>query len=147
MEAKATCVRGHVHRINGLDRLDSSADGRLLLFSLRMREGATASNAFLSLIETITTAIGDDRQALDGFESRLVQTGDSPLTANRDAELRFRVINERLHEAGGSFPRLSEALFVGGLPSGVKRVDHEVSPDAMIVMSPTAFEPPGSLAD
>lgn len=95
VEAKATTSgRGHLHRINGLDQLDPPADGRLLLFSLRMREEATASNTLLSLIETITTAIGDDGQALDGLESRLVQAGYSPLEADHYAEIRFRVIND-----------------------------------------------------
>lgn len=148
VEAKATTsVRGHVHRINGLDQLDPPADGRLLLFSLRMREEATASNTLLTLIDTITTAIADDGQALDGFESRLVQAGYSPLEADRYAEIRFRVINERLYEIGEGFPRLSLTSFVGGLPSGVERVDYEINldacPDAMIATSPTRFAPPG----
>lgn len=63
-----------------------------------MREEATASNTLLSLIETITTAIGDDGQVLDGFESRLVQAGYSPLETDRYSEIRFRVINEGLYE-------------------------------------------------
>jgi len=151
VEAKATTsIRGHVHRINGLEQLDTPSDGRLLLFSLRMREEATASNTLLSLIETITTALDDDGQALDGFESRLVQAGYSPLEADRYAEIRFRVINERLYEVGEDFPRLSAASFVDGLPAGVERVEYEINldscPDAMIATSPTEFEPPG-LAD
>lgn len=148
VEAKATtAVRGHVHRINGLDQLDPPTEGRLLLFSLRMREEATASNTLLSLIETITTALADDGQALDGFESRLVQAGYSPLEADRYAEIRFRVINERLYEVEETFPRLSGASFAGGLPSGVERVEYEINldscPDAVIATSPTEFEPPG----
>src|SRR5947209_1506579 len=106
VEAKATTsVRGHVHRINGIDQLDPPSEGRLLVFSLRIREEATASNTLLSLIETITAALGEDSEALDGFEARLTQTGYSPLEAERYAETRFRVINERLYEVAEGFPR------------------------------------------
>lgn len=149
IEAKATTsIRGHVHRINGLEQLDPPADGRLLLFSLRMREEATASNTLLTLIETITSALGDDGEALDGFESRLVQAGYSPLEADRYAEIRFRVINERLYEVGGDFPRLSEGSFPGGLPAGIERVEYDINLDGaselVVAASPSAFAPPSA---
>ena len=112
-----------------------------------MREEATASNTLLSLIETITAALGDDGEALDGFESRLVQTGYSPLEAERYGEVRFRVINERLYEVAEGFPRLSVASFVNGLPSGVERVEYEVDldvcPDLIVATTPSEFTPPG----
>jgi hypothetical protein len=147
IEAKATTsIRGHIHRINGLDQLDPPAEGSLLLFSLRMREEATAANTLPSLIETITTAIGDDSEALDGFESRLVQAGYSPLEADRYTEVRFRVINERLYEVREGFPRLSEASFAAGLPSGVERVEYEINlesaSDAQVASAPSEFTPP-----
>jgi len=149
VEAKATTsTRGHVHRINGLDQLDPPADGRLLLFSLRMREEATASNTLVSLINTITAAVGEDGDALDQFESRLVMAGYSALEADRYAEVRFRVINERLYEVRDSFPRLTTGSFVDGLPDGVEDVDYEInldaSPDAIIADSPSGFTPPAS---
>ncbi|HEX8083351.1 MAG TPA: PD-(D/E)XK motif protein [Solirubrobacteraceae bacterium] len=151
LEAKATTsVRGHVHRINGVDQLDPPADGRLLVFSLRMREEPTASNALVSLIETITTALGDDSEALDAFESRLAQTGYSPLLDDHYAEVRFRIVNERLYEVADGFPRLSEASFAGGLPAGVERVEYEVNLDAcpqlIVASSPAEFAAPGAPA-
>lgn len=151
VEAKATTsTRGHVHRINGLDQLDPPANGRLLLFSLRMREEATASNTLVSLIDTITSALGEDGDALDRFESRLVMAGYSSLETDRYAEVRFRVINERLYEVRDSFPKLTTASFVDGLPDGVEHVDYEInldaSPDAIIADSPSGFAPPTSPA-
>jgi putative PD-(D/E)XK family protein DUF4420 len=148
-EVKATTsVRGHVHRINGLDQLDPPASGRLLVFSLRMREEATASNTLVTLIETITSALSEDSDALDGFESRLAQTGYSPLEAERYAEIKFRVINERLYHVAEGFPRLSVESFVGGLPNGVERVEYEVDldvcPDLIVASSPSDFEPPAA---
>jgi hypothetical protein len=148
VEAKATTsIRGHVHRINGLDQLEPPADGRLLLFSLRMREEATASNTLPSLIEAIISALHDDGETLDAFEARLVQAGYSPLEADRYAEMRFRVINERLYEVGDGFPRLSATSFANGLPSGIERVEYEINldgaSDLVVAASPDEFVPPG----
>lgn len=147
LEAKATTsVRGHIHRINGLDQLEPPADGRLQVFSLRMREEATASNTLVSLIETITNALADDSDALGGFETRLAQAGYSPLEAERYAENRFRVLNERLYDVAGDFPRLSAASFVNGLPNGIERIEYEVDldvcPDLIIASAPSDFEEP-----
>lgn len=149
LEAKATTsVRGHLHRINGVDQLDPPVDGRLLLFSLRMREEATASNTLLSLIETITAALSEDSEALDGFESHLIQTGYSPLEADHYADIRFRVVSEHLYEVGEGFPRLSATSFVGGLPAGIERVEYEVNleacPQLMVASSPSEFSPPAA---
>jgi Putative PD-(D/E)XK family member, (DUF4420) len=149
LEAKATTsIRGHVHRINGIDQLDPPADGRLLVFSLRMREEATASNTLVSLVETITTALRDESDALDRFETRLAQGGYSPLEAERYTEIRFRVINERLYEVADDFPRLTESSFANGLPNGIERVEYEVDldvcPDLIVAAAPAEFAPPAT---
>jgi hypothetical protein len=149
LEAKATTsARGHIHRINGVDQLDPPADGRLLVYSLRMREEATASNTLVSLIETVTTVLGDDSAGLDAFEARLAQTGYSPLEADRYADIRFRVVSERLYEVGAGFPRLSAASFVGGIPAGIERVEYEVNldtcPQLIVARSPSEYSPPAA---
>ena len=81
----------------------------------------------------------------------LVQAGYSPLEADRYAEIRFRVINERLYEVGEDFPRLSEGSFIHGLPAGIERVEYEVDldacPDAMIADTPSEFTPPAAAVD
>jgi hypothetical protein len=147
LEAKATTTtRGHIHRINGLDQLDPPPDGRLLVFSLRMREEATASNTLVSVIEAIAAALVDDSNALDGFEMRLAQAGYSSLEAERYAESRFRVINERLYEVAEGFPRLSATSFVDGVPNGIERIEYEIDldscPNLIVASGPSGFEPP-----
>lgn len=149
LEAKATTsVRGHLHHINGVDQLDPPVGGTLLLFSLRMREEATASNTLVSLVETVMTALDDDSEALDVFESRLAQTGYSPLEADRYADMRFRVVSERLYEVGEGFPRLSAESFVVGVPTGIERVEYEVNLDTcldlIVASSPSEFTPPAA---
>lgn len=147
IEAKATTsVRGHVHRINGLDQLEPPANGRLHLFSLRLREETTASNSIVTLIENIGSKLKDDSEALDAFEARLMQTGYSAVENDRYSELRFRVINERLYEVGGGFPRISLASFADGLPAGIEHVEYEINldacPEAMIADSQVDFDKP-----
>jgi len=128
IEAKATTsVRGHVHRINGLDQLEPPVDGRLSVFSLRLREEPSAANSLVTLVERITSILGDQNETLDVFETRLAQIGYSSLERDRYAELRFRVVSERLYEVTEEFPRLCAASFVNGLPAGVERVEYEVN--------------------
>ena len=147
LECKATTsTRGHLHRINGLDQLDPPADGRLLLFSLRMREEATASDNLTTLVTRITTALEDDGDALDTFEAQLALTGYSPLDTERYSGISFRIVNERLYEVANDFPRLSTDSFRDGPPRGVERVEYEVdldvAADQIIATAPTEFQPP-----
>ncbi len=66
------------------------------------------------------------------------------------AEIRFRIVSERLYEVAYGFPRLSAASFVGGLPAGVERVEDEVNvdvrPQLIVASSPAEFAPPGAPA-
>lgn len=149
VEAKATTsIRGHIHRINGLDQLDPPAEGRLVVFSLRLREEVSASNSLVTLVRTITAELGNDSDALNDFETRLLQVGYSPAEADRYDELRFRVIDERMHEVSDAFPRLTAASFVDGMPAGVERVEYEVNldscPGTVIASSAADFHPPVS---
>ena len=148
LEAKATTsVRGHVHvhRLNGVDKSDPPADGRLPAFSLRMREEPTASEAVVSPIETITTALGDDaRRSTRSSRASFIRDTHRCWTTHY-AEIRFRIVSERLYEVAYGFPRLSAPSFVGGLPAGIERVEDEVNVDAcpqlIVASSPAEFAP------
>lgn len=130
IEAKATTsVRGHIHRINGLDQLEPPAEGRLYLFSLRLREETTASDSLVTLVEAITDRLTDNPDALDAFETRLMQAGYSPAQTERYATTRFRTVNERLYEVTDEFPRLSSDSFVDDLPDGIERVEYDINLD------------------
>lgn len=147
IESKATTsVRGHVHRINGLDQLDPPAEGRLQVFSLRLREEVTASNSIVTLVDSITAELSGDGDALTDFETRLMQAGYSATEADRYDELHFRVINERLYHVTEGFPRLSAGSFLNGLPDGIERVEYEVNlngaGDLVAAASPDEFSPP-----
>lgn len=100
------------------------------------------------MARTITVALTDEADTLNDFGTRLIQAGYSAAEADRYDELRFRVINERLYDVGDSFPRLSPASFVDGLPAGIERVEYvnlEACPDAIVASSPSDFAPPVQL--
>lgn len=42
---------------------------------------------------------------------------------------RFRVVSERLYEVTEGFPKLSAASFNDGLPTGIERVEYDITLD------------------
>lgn len=141
IEVKTTgSIRGHIHRINGLDQLDPPEGGELFLFSLRVREEATSSNSLTALIERIGNLLISEPELMELFEDRLARAGYSPVHAERYSQTRFRVVGERLYRVSVGFPRLSVASFCDGLPRGVERVEYEINletcPELYIGRSP-----------
>jgi hypothetical protein len=131
VESKATAsVRGHIHRINGLEQLESPGSGTLYFFSLRLREEASATNTLVSVVERISTVLQGDAALLDRFEEGLSRGGYSPAHADRYRSTTFRVIDERLYRVSEGFPRITTASFPSGPPPGVERVDYDVNLEA-----------------
>jgi hypothetical protein len=146
VEAKATTsVRGHVHRINGVDQLDPPVGGELRVFSLRIREEPTAANSLATLVEHVGNELRDE-DLLDVFETRLGQAGYSPINVDRYSETRYRIVNERLYNVGESFPRLSAASFAGGLEAAIERIEYDINldgcPQLILATASVEFSPP-----
>lgn len=128
IEVKATTsVRGRIHRINGLDQLAPPQNGVLMLFSLRLREEAGASNTLPSLVDVCRSQMELEPDTLDRFEAALAQANYSPTYEDEYAKLKLRVIDEGLFRVEQDFPRITAASFESGLPSGVERVEYEVN--------------------
>jgi len=128
VEVKATVsLRGHIHRVNGLEQLDPPEGGDLYLFSLRLREEDGAAHSLPGLIEEIASGLAGEPEALDAFDRCLSQVGYSPLHADRYLQTRYRVVDQRLYVVANGFPRLSVSSFRKGLPRGVERVDYEIN--------------------
>jgi hypothetical protein len=128
VEAKTTAsVRGHIHHISALDQLDPPERGGLLVFSLRIREEASATNSLITLIGGIMEALKTRADLTDIFEDVLATGGYSPLHDYRYQDLRFRIVSERLYRVAEGFPRLSASNLIGGLPLGVESVEYEVN--------------------
>jgi len=128
VESKTTTtVRGHIHRINGIEQLEAPENGPLYFFSLRLREEASATNSLVTLVDRISDELRADAALLDRFEELLGRGGYSPAHADRYRPQTFRVVDERLYHVADGFPRITPASFVGGLPAGVERVDYEIN--------------------
>jgi hypothetical protein len=128
VEVKATAsTRGHIHRINGLDQLAPPENGRLLLFSLRLREEAGATNTLSSLATAIRRQLEQHHDVLTRFEEMLVDRGYSPTHEDDYAVLRMRIVEEALFDVRDDFPRLTMAQFPSGLPVGIERIEYEIN--------------------
>lgn len=128
IEVKATTsVRGRIHRINGLDQLAPPENGELMLFSLRLREEAGASNTLPSLVAVCRAQMELEPDTIDLFEAALAQANYSPTYQEEYAKLKLRVVDEGLFRVEQDFPRITAASFEAGVPSGVERVEYEVN--------------------
>jgi hypothetical protein len=128
VEVKATTsTHGRIHRINGLDQLTPPERGELLLFSLRLREEAGATNTVPSLIAACRAQLEPAADALSRFEVALGHIGYSSAHDEEYLKLHLRVIDERLFTVREDFPRISATEFRAGVPPGVERVDYEIN--------------------
>lgn len=128
VEVKATTsTRGVIHHIHGIEQLLPPDAGELLLYSLRLRIEAGATNSLSTVVAACRQQFSCDDEALLRFESALVQAGYSPTHEEEYEKLRLRIVEEGLYVVRDDFPRLTPMHFIGGLPNGVEQVDYEVN--------------------
>ncbi len=128
VEVKATTsIRGRIFHINGIDQLEPPGNGKLFFFGVRLREEGGADQTLPDIIETCHDLLVNDNDALDKFESALIQTGYSPHHNDIYEKLRFRIIEEALFEVRENFPRICAKNFTGGIPAGIERVEYEIN--------------------
>ena len=128
VEVKATTAsRGRIFHINGIDQLEPQENGKLLFFGVRLREEGGADQTLPGVIEACRNLLVKDDDALDKFESALVQAGYS-LHHNEEYEkMHFRIIEEALFAVTVDFPRICAGNFDGGIPAGIERVEYEIN--------------------
>lgn len=128
VEVKTTSsIRGHIHRISGLDQLEPPESGQLYVYSLRVRQENNATNSLPILVNAIAVSLDKASEMLDVFEQRLSQTGYSPIHADYYTSIRFRVVTERLFAVRESFPKITGDTFTNGVPTGVERVEYDIN--------------------
>ncbi|MET1172934.1 PD-(D/E)XK motif protein [Paenibacillus amylolyticus] len=128
IEVKTTSsIRGHIHRINGLDQLDPPEVGVLYCFSLRLRREGSAVNTLPLLISKIKSQLATNQSLLELFEERLASIGYSSVHDEAYSEYKYRTIDERLYVVNDHFPRLFQSLFNPRIPNGVERIDYDVN--------------------
>jgi hypothetical protein len=128
VEAKGTTsTRGRIHKVNGLQQLDPPESGRLLFFSLRLREEAGASNTLPLLVQAMRDRVATDADAEGMLENGLIAAGY--LTGHEDeyAGTHYRVTEELLFDARFNFPRIAQSTFVAGVPVGVEEIEYTIN--------------------
>jgi hypothetical protein len=130
IEVKTTlATSGLVHRINGLDQLVPPETGRLLLFSLKLREEAGADSSLPGIVAELRTAMRDDPEAQASLDSALASSGYSPAHEDEYGGLRLRLVEQGLYRVEGRFPRITPSDFGSGPPQGVSRVEYSINLD------------------
>ncbi len=128
VEVKATTsTRGRIHRINGLDQLAPPDQGKLLFFSVRLREEGGATNTLTSIIAACRATLEADADALSRFEVILARAGYELAYEDEYAKLHLRVVEEGLFRVEEDFPRLTTMSFAAGVPIGIERVEYEIN--------------------
>lgn len=122
----ASSTRGIVHHINGIEQLAPPQNGKLLLFSLQLREESGASNTLPGLVDACRQRIVGDNEALSRYEMALVHAGYMATHEEEYSRLRLRIAAEGLFMVHEDFPRLIPANFPDGVPAGVERVEYEI---------------------
>jgi hypothetical protein len=130
VEIKATTsVRGRIHKIHGVDQLLPPENGKLALFSLRLREEQGASNTLPRVIVSCREKLASNSEALTIFDAALSQAGYSPLHDEEYEKIRLRVVDGFLFSVKENFPRITSERFNKGVPAGVGMVEYEVNLD------------------
>jgi hypothetical protein len=128
IEAKGTAsTRGRIFTINGVRQLEPPESGRLLFFSLRLREEGGASNTLPMLIDTCRRRTTSDPDAEGQLETALIAAGYLIVHATEYAKTRWRVLEELLFEVQDDFPRIVSRTFTSGVPTGVEQLDYGVN--------------------
>ena len=128
VEVKGTASqRGRVHHINGIDQLKAPEDGRLFLFSVKLRETASAHNSLPLLIEACRQPILNDPDALSLFENALARFGYSDSHAAVYASLTLEVTGEMLFEVTESFPKITSETIGTASLAGIEYVEYDLN--------------------
>lgn len=128
IEAKGgTSTRGRIFKINGIRQLDPPEDGRLLFFSLRLREEAGASNTLPMLVDACRRFVAPDANAEGLLDTGLIAAGYLAVHADEYSKIHWRVVEELLIDVRENFPRVVGSTFPEGLPPGVEELEYFIN--------------------
>jgi hypothetical protein len=128
VEAKGTgSTRGRIHKINGIQQMEAPEGGRLVFFSLRVRDEAGASNTLPLLVQACRDIVSVDPDAEGLFETGLITAGYLETHADEYGKTHWRVIEELLFDTGEDFPKIAAHTFAAGVPPGVEELDYTIN--------------------
>lgn len=121
-----TSATGLVHHVNGLNQLDDPEQGDLLMFSMRLREEAGATNTLPGVVAFCRSLLVHDSVAMDVFELGINTTGYTAAHESDYERTHWRVVDQQLFAVKEDFPRLSVSILREGLPAGVGRIGYDI---------------------
>lgn len=128
VECKGTAsARGRIHQINGLDQLEPPEGGRLLFFSLRVRDEAGAANTLPLLCGICRRLVSEDGDAEGLFDTALIAAGYLEVHEEEYSKTHWRVLDELLFDTGAGFPRITAHSFAGGIPPGIEELTYAIN--------------------
>ncbi|GEO82615.1 PD-(D/E)XK motif protein [Pararhodospirillum oryzae] len=124
IEVKATmAAHGFPARVQSLDQFDETLRSPLFCCAVRFAESAEGAT-LPDHIRRVDDLLGPDSVARGLFETRLIQAGYLAATAERYTR-RFRLVDMRVLQVAGDFPRLTASM----VPAGVARARYDVDLD------------------
>ncbi|MGP6220990.1 PD-(D/E)XK motif protein [Caldiplasma sukawensis] len=131
VEVKGTIIAdGTRHWVNGLDQLSPVYNGKLYLFSLKMREETGAGLTLPELVGSCMSSLEGEPDLFAFMEDSLATFGYSPAHDDVYEAHRFTIVDEVLYRVEGRFPRITSSSFQGGgPPHGVEKVRYQINLD------------------
>lgn len=125
IEVKAGTGTGRRPRIHGLDQLDGPDGGSLTLVWLRLQSvpGGSLGTSLVELVDRARRLCDDEGSLLELLASCGYRSADS----DRYRGVRYLLEEERWHEVGPGFPRLTTGCLVrAGLSVSVQNVEYTI---------------------
>lgn len=122
-----TTVNGIRHWVNNIEQLSPPENGKLYLFSLKMREEKGANTTLPDLVTKCIESVKRDQELLEFMNKSLLQSGYSPMHDNIYKEYRFHVVDEALYIVDGRFPRITSFSFSDRVPEGIEQIRYQIN--------------------
>ncbi|MBY0001433.1 PD-(D/E)XK motif protein [Priestia aryabhattai] len=147
VEIKTTSsVKGHIHKINGLDQLEVPKDTPLYLYSLKIRDDESSIYSLTFLVLKIRDLLSNNLSLFEEFETKLIQAGYIEEYSYDYEEYHFKIVDERIYSVKDGFPRITIYDLIGGVPSGVGKIEYEINlndcQDYYVCSSPQEWNQP-----
>lgn len=130
IEVKTTGRVDGAHVIHGLDQLLEPLGGKLMLFSLLVRDEASGAENLPAQVAEARGLIAEDYALQSQFDALIYAAGYDDRLAAEYSKLLLRIRDTGLYNVIDGFPRLVPASLVGGVPVGVSAVEYELRLDA-----------------
>ncbi|OCA86023.1 hypothetical protein A8F94_14360 [Bacillus sp. FJAT-27225] len=128
VEVKTTSsMAGHVHKINGLNQLEIPINGKLFLYSLRIRSDMRSKYSLPFLIRSIQDTLSDNVTLLLEFENKILESGYLSEYESEYEEFCFNIVDERMYLVSDGFPKITINDLKNGVPQGVQNIHYDLN--------------------